>query len=122
VTDIVTDVDPTLAAMQAGAEALRNACHAAYDAPRTPSSVYDRTGALYELLGRIEQLTGFLARDVERLAAEPRLRSTDGVEPTAKARQAAERLRDTVKIVETAETETSRGWSYLGTLYLAEET
>lgn len=74
------DIEPTLAAMRAAAEHARAANHAAHDAPRTPGSLYDRTGALYDLLIKTEQLADSLGKAV-RSADSDAMFSDDGLDP-----------------------------------------
>lgn len=84
--------DPTLTAMRAADEAARTACHAAYDAPRTPSSVYDRIGTLHALLSKVEQLAEHLAADARSLARTEGLYSTDDTAPADHLDDAVEQL------------------------------
>jgi hypothetical protein len=120
--DTVNDVDPTSAYyMRVAATALRDACHAAYDAPRTTDSVYDRAGTLHDLLCKVEQLAQHLARDIKQVADDPRLRSSDG-DARTEAQRAQSRLGDAAKIVRCATTEVNAAWAHLSEIYLAEET
>jgi hypothetical protein len=123
VSEPQTDVEPTLLAMQAAAEAVRAANHAAYDAPRTPSSVYDRTGAMVDLLAKLEQLTEHIARGVGWVSANPHLRSTErdierDIDPVDAAQKAQTRLLSAARFLDTARTTVNDAWSQLSTLYL----
>src|SRR5688572_6288171 len=60
------DMEPTLAALSAASGAVRAACHAGYDAPASPESLYDRAGMLIELLDRLRQVAFTLGNHVER--------------------------------------------------------
>jgi hypothetical protein len=115
-------VEPTLLAMRAAAEAARTANHAAYHAPRTTSSVYDRVGALHDLLCKVEQLAGVLADDVGKLVEDSRLRSSERDDAATRARRARERLVDATWCVKQATDGVNDAWSDLSALYLAEET
>jgi hypothetical protein len=64
------ETEPTLAAMETASEAVRAANHAAYHAPATPESLYDRTGVLVELLGRLRQVAFTLGNHAERALSD----------------------------------------------------
>lgn len=114
----MSDVEPTLLAMQAAAEAVRTANHAAYDAPRTTVGIYDRTGAMHDLLVKVEQLTDDLARAAGRLAEDPHLCSTKGDDAEPRARLAQNRLHTAAQLIDTAGQAVNRAWSELSPLYL----
>ena len=59
------EIEPTLAALNAAAESVRAAKHAAYHAPADPNSLYERTGTLVELLGYRRQVACSLGNHVE---------------------------------------------------------
>lgn len=86
--------DPMLDALNAAAEAVRAANHAA-SKPEYPSDLYDRVGALADVLRKLEQLTGHLADQAQQLADVPPhgFRSDDAADPVQHARDAAEFLR-----------------------------
>lgn len=63
--------DPIIMHTRAAAEEVRTANRTAYQAPRNATALYDRTGALNDLLVKIEQLVQFLASGVATLSAAP---------------------------------------------------
>lgn len=114
------EVEPTLAAMQAAAEHARAANHHAYQAPRTPASIYDRTGALHDLLGKTEQLAQVLAEHAQMLvvATPPGLYSDDDSSPTVHAATASAWLRRATSAVRDANDHVNLAWSSLSHLGL----
>lgn len=86
--------DPMLDALNAAAEAVRAANHAATK-PQYPSDLYDRVGALVDILRKLEQLTGHLSDQAHQLAEfpPPGFRADDGGDPVQHARDAADFLR-----------------------------
>lgn len=111
--------EPTLAATRAAAESARAANHAAYGSPRGDTgNVYDRTGALHQLLGSTEQLARMLGEDVARLRGAPRLRSTDPDDPGARALAAAADLAAAAADLNMAAARVNSAWSYLSSLYV----
>lgn len=113
-------VEPTLAAMQTAAEHARAANHHAYQAPRTPASIYDRTGALYDLLVKTEQLAQVLAEHAGALDVDPPpgLYSDDDGPPTAHAATASARLARAASAVRDARDHVNLAWSSLSHLGL----
>jgi len=103
-SNAANDVDPTYY-MRVAAEAVRSANHAAYGAPCTADSVYDRAGAVKDLLSRTVQAIEDLARTAEILA--------DHNAPAPQTRRAGERLLDAAHIVRCAATEVNGAWSHL---------
>lgn len=86
--------DPMLDALNKAAEAVRAANHAAAK-PEHPADLYDRVGALVDILRKLEQLTGHLADQAHQLADLPPagFRSDDRGDPVEYARDAARDLR-----------------------------
>lgn len=110
-----TAIEPTLAAMRNAAEAARVANHAAYAAPRDPVALYDRTGALHDLLLKTEQLADFLGKAV--LATDPAaLYSDAGLDPNIHRIAAAERLTRARAHVAEAQRAVNSAWSALSHL------
>ena len=111
--------EPTLAATRAAAESARAANHAAYGSPRgSTSNAYDRTRALHQLLGSVEQLARMLGEDVTRLRGTTGLRSTDSGDPGAQALAAAADLDDAAQDLTMAAARVNSAWSYLSSLYI----
>ncbi len=108
----MSDADPTLAAMSAAAEAARQANHAAYGAPRTTASVYDRTGALHDLLCKVEQLAQVLSEQVAGMPSGP-LYSTDDTTPGEHLLDAADLLTQAARAVNVAVHHVNNAWSEL---------
>lgn len=108
-------VEPTLAAMSAASEAARQANHAAYGAPRTTTSVYDRTGMLHDLLVKVEQLARFLAEQAAGMPSGP-LYSTDETTPGEHLLDAAEQLQAAAQALNAAAGHVNDAWSELSTI------
>ena len=64
------EMEATLAALSAASESVRAACHAGYNAPASPDSLYDRAGVLVEVLDRLRQVAFTLGNHAERAASE----------------------------------------------------
>jgi ParB-like chromosome segregation protein Spo0J len=90
------DIEPTLAALEAAAEAARAANAAGYPAPATPESLYGRTAVLVELLGRLRRVAFTLGNHVERAPSDGMhdglLLATDDGVPAAEYVHDARRL------------------------------
>lgn len=111
--------EPTLAATRAAAESARAANHAAYNSPREDTgNVYDRTGALHELLSCTEQVARMLSDDVTRLRSVVGLTSTEGGDPGGQALLAAADLADAAGRINAAAALVNSAWSYLSPLYI----
>lgn len=105
--------DPTLTAMRAADDAARTACHAAFNAPRTPSSIYDRAGALCALLSKLDQLAEHLAADARHCAHADNLYSTDTATPAEHLADATEQLLAAKADLERAGDRVNNAWSHL---------
>ncbi|MCW2905140.1 MAG: hypothetical protein JWO67_7405 [Streptosporangiaceae bacterium] len=112
------DMEPTLAATRAAAESVRTANHAAYHAPRGDTgNIYDRTGALVELLGSTEQIARVLGQHADRLKDAPGLFSDDGrPDPDTYAERAAARLHSASVVLDEAASLVNAAWSELSHL------
>lgn len=110
--------EPTLDAMRAATEHARLACHSAFDAPSDPGSLYARTGALYDLLTKVECLTEHLRRAAAELAAHPPagLFSDDAEPPAFHAGDAASSLLYATAAIQTAHRAVNDAWSVLSHL------
>lgn len=115
-------VEPTLAATTAASAAARTANHAAYQAPTgDPHNVYDRVGALHELLGRVERMTSQLGEHADRLPHAPGLFSDDGrPDPGIYAERAAARLHSASVLINDATDLVNAAWSELSHLGVQE--
>lgn len=107
-----TETERTLAAMSASSEAARQANHAAYHAPRTTTSVYDRTGMLHDLLCKVEQLARVLSEQTESLPPEA-LYSTDETPAGQHVFTAAEHLMAASGALTRAASHVNDAWSEL---------
>lgn len=116
------NTEPTLAATREAAEAVRAANYAAYDAPKgDTANVYDRAGALYQLLLCTQQATDDLRRHAARLATAPGLTSTSLIHPAPdSADQAAQLLAQAADHIATAHALANDAWSELSSLYIQE--
>ena len=111
--------EPTLQYTRLAAEQVRLANHAAYDAPRgDTSNLYDRTGAVHELLSRTEQLVQVLGEQVQRVISAEGLRAADGRSPDRKAANAAAHLLAAGNAVRSACGHVNDAWSELSPLYI----
>lgn len=111
--------EPTLAAMSAAAEQARAANHHAYDAPGDPPALYARTGALYDLLAKTEQLARFLSEAAAKVSANPPegLYSDDGSDhPRQRAATAAAHLAAAAETIRRANVAVNEAWSELAHL------
>lgn len=117
-----TNTEPTLAATYEAAEAVRAANHAAYDAPKgDTANVYDRCGALYQLLLCTHQATDDLRRHAARLATAPGLSSTELHRSASDgANEAAALLVQAAQHIATAHDLANQAWSRLSPLYIQE--
>lgn len=106
--------DPTLTAMRAADDAARTACHAAFNAPRTPGSIYDRVGALCALLSKLDQLAEHLAADARHCAQADNLYSTDATTPVEHLAAAIEQLLAAKADIERAGDRVNTAWSHVG--------
>jgi hypothetical protein len=119
------ETEPTLAAIEAASEAARAANHAAYHAPATPESLYGRTGALVELLGRLRQVAFTLGNQVERAPSDAvkgglLLDTDDGVSPSEYVHEARRLLADAAAGVEAATRAAEQAHSALSHLKLVD--
>jgi len=115
------DIEPTLAATQDAAEAVRAACHAAYHAPKADTgNVYDRCGALYQLLICVEQAVSDLSRHADRLTSSPGLTTTGAADPNVVVSRAAHLLLQAQGSVVEAHTLVNDAWTELSSLYIAD--
>jgi hypothetical protein len=60
----MTDTEPSLAALAAASEAVRESLHV--QAPATPESLYERSAFLVEILGRLGQVADRLGDQADR--------------------------------------------------------
>ena len=65
----MSDTEATLAALEAASAKIREANHAAHQAPATPQSLYPRSAELVELLGGLRQVTETLCAQVDQTTA-----------------------------------------------------
>ena len=112
--------EPTLGNTRLAAERARLANHAAYNAPGSDmDNLYDRTGAVHELLSCTEQLVRVLGEQVQRIAKAEGLRSTDDTTPAARQALRAARLLMAGSLhVRRACDEVNEAWSALSPLYI----
>jgi hypothetical protein len=112
-------------ALETASEAARAANHAAYHAPATPESLYDRTGTLVELLGRLRQVAFTLGDHVERAPAAAMrdglvLDSDDGMPVAEYVHEPRRRLADAAAELEDARQAANEAWSVLSHLKLSD--
>lgn len=111
--------EPTLENTRLAAEHAHRADHAAYNAPRGDmGNLYDRAGAVHELLSCTEQLVRVLGEQVQRIATSEGLRSTENEPATRQAIRAAQLLMAGSLQVRRACDEVNEAWSALSPLYV----
>jgi hypothetical protein len=119
------ETEPTLAAIEEASEAVQTANHAAYRAPATPESLYGRTAALVELLGRLRQVAFTLGNQVERAPSDAMkggqlLDTDDGISPSEYVHEARRLLADAAAGAEAATRAVDQAHSALSHLKLVD--
>lgn len=110
----MTDTEPTLNHTRQAAEQARAANHAAYNAPGDIANLYDRCGALHELLSCAEQLVRVLGEHIDRARQRRNLYSTDATSPDEHLNAAAGLLRHIAAVhVLDAAAQVNEAWSHL---------
>lgn len=110
--------EPTLVAMRTAAEYARSANHHAYDAPRSPASLYHRNGALEDLLAKTRQLAEVLGEQCAELITNPPagLYADDGSNPRDRAAAASLSLRNAADSIAAARHAVNTAWNDLSHL------
>ena len=112
----------TLALMRQAAEKLRAVNHAAYGAPRDPVALYDRTGALFDVLLKLEQVAQFLANAADDGAAVPvaGLFSADATSPVEHLLGAHSELAQVARLLGEARRGVDAAWQLLSLVGLSD--
>lgn len=112
----MSDIESTLAATRAAAEAARQANHAAHDAPTSTGNVYDRCAALHELLISTEQLVRVLGERAAQLRDADGLFSDDTTDPAVHAVTGSAALTTAAAAIRVAGQHVNDAWSSLSHL------